>query len=84
MRIEVSTGILVKPTCAHCGYQVPGDCMIGSGCPNCHQRIYPAALPSSPPVPVIAAGAGAEELQAKDAELAALRARVGELEAGRG
>lgn len=70
MNIEIpAAGTLAKPTCPNCGFQVENDCVVGAGCPNCHQRLYPPAAPNP-----------AAELQAKDAELGLLRARVAELE----
>lgn len=82
MNIEVQgNGLLVKPTCAFCGYRVPGECVVGAGCPNCHHRLLPVVAPAPVPAPTVVAGAGAEELRAKDAENAELRARIAELEA---
>jgi hypothetical protein len=66
-------GVLVKPKCRHCGFRVPNDTVVGASCPKCARRFLPERES-------IAAGAGAEELEAKDAELATLRTRVAELE----
>jgi hypothetical protein len=45
-------GVLVKPKCRHCGFQVVNDTVVGASCPNCNRRFLPE--------PVIAAGPGAE------------------------
>lgn len=58
-------GILEKPACRHCGFQIDTDCPVGAGCPNCNRRLLPD--------PVVAAGPG-------EADFAVLRARVAELE----
>lgn len=72
---EPLTEVLKTPVCGKCGYQVPNDCASGASCPMCHERIYEGSAEGAPPP-----GGAPSNTE----ELAALRARVAELEGAEG